>query len=174
MKKTIFLLLIIILIYVFIGYKFNNVVIGDDAIRIRILANSNSVYDQSMKNGLKNEVEDYMYNLLSDVRNVESARKIIKNNLSNVDSITSKYLSDNNYDVDYSINFGNNYFPEKEYKGVKYKSGEYESLLITLGDGLGDNWWCVLFPPLCLIEASDSENVSYTTLVGEILKKYSN
>ena len=174
MKKTIFLLLIIIFIYIFIGYKFNNVVIGDNAIRIRILANSNSIYDQSIKNGLKNEVEDYMYNLLSDVHDVSIAKKIIVNNLSNVSSLTSKYLIENNYDKDFKINFGKNYFPEKEYKGVKYKSGEYESLLITLGEGLGDNWWCVLFPPLCLVEAEESNEVSYTTLVGELLKKYSN
>ena len=172
MKKTIFLLLFIIFIYIFIGYKFNNVVISDNAIRIRILANSNSSYDQDMKNGLKSEVQDYMYEILRDVHDVESARAIIKNNLSNVDFITSKYLSDNDYNVDYSINFGKNYFPDKEYKGVKYKSGEYESLLITLGNGLGDNWWCVLFPPLCLVEAEDSSSVSYTTLVGELLKKY--
>ena len=173
MKKTFLLLLFIIVIYVFIGYKFNNVVISDDAIRIRILANSNSSYDQGIKNGLKNKVQDYMYDLLKDVKDVGSARKIIKSNLDNVCSLTSKYLIDNNYNMNYSVNFGKNYFPEKEYKGVKYNEGNYESLLITLGNGFGDNWWCVLFPPLCLIEVEDSDNVSYTTLVGELLKKYS-
>ena len=172
MKKTIFLLLFIIFVYIFIGYKMNNVVISDNAIRIRILANSNSSYDQDMKSGLKSIVQDYMYELLRDVHDVDGAREVIKKNLSNVSSITSKYLSDNNYDVDYSVNFGKNYFPLKEYKGVKYEEGEYETLLITRGTGLGDNWWCVLFPPLCLVEAEDSSSISYTTLVGELLKKY--
>ena len=79
-----------------------------------------------------------------------------------------------NYNLPYKINFGYNYFPEKIYRGVTYDEGYYESLLITLGEGKGDNWWCVLFPPLCLLEAEESTAVEYTTLVGEILKKYQN
>ena len=72
----------------------------------------------------------------------------------------------------YDINFGYNYFPEKEYKGVKYNEGYYESLLVTLGEGKGDNWWCVLFPPLCLIEADESSDVEYRSIIEEILEKY--
>ncbi|MBQ9011225.1 MAG: stage II sporulation protein R, partial [Bacilli bacterium] len=53
------------------------------------------------------------------------------------------------------------------YKGVKYKEGYYESLLVTLGKGKGDNWWCVLFPPLCLIEADESSDVQYKSFVKE-------
>lgn len=172
MKKTFCLLLLIFIIYVFIGYKFSDVEIPDDAIRIRILANSNSLYDQEIKNELKVEVQEYMFNLLKDVDNVNSARKIINSKLDNISSLTSNFLSSKNYNLPFSINFGKNYFPEKEYKGIKYNDGFYESLLITIGSGNGDNWWCVLFPPLCLLEASDSDNVEYTTLVGELLKKY--
>ena len=64
--------------------------------------------------------------------------------------------------------------PEKEYEGVTIPSGNYESLVITLGSGLGDNWWCVMFPPLCLLEAKDNntENIEYKFLVQEILEKY--
>ena len=77
-----------------------------------------------------------------------------------------------NYNLPYSINFGLNYFPEKEYKGIVYEEGYYESLLITLGEGKGNNWWCVLFPPLCLLEAEENTEVEYTSLVGELLEKY--
>ena len=65
-----------------------------------------------------------------------------------------------------------NYFPSKEYKGVKYEEGYYESLVITLGKGEGDNWWCVLFPPLCLIEGEEDTEVEYKSIVMEILDKY--
>ena len=65
-----------------------------------------------------------------------------------------------------------NYFPEKEYKGTIYEEGEYESLLITLGSGEGNNWWCVLFPPLCLIEAEESEEVEYSFFIKELFEKY--
>lgn len=65
-----------------------------------------------------------------------------------------------------------NYFPEKEYKGVKYDEGYYESLVITLGEGKGKNWWCVLFPPLCLVEAEESDKVEYKFFIKELIDKY--
>ena len=79
------------------------------------------------------------------------------------------------FNVEYTINYGNNYFPEKEYKGVMYPEGNYESLVITLGSGLGENWWCVLFPPLCLLEAEEEEtnSVNYTFYIKEVIEKFS-
>ena len=174
MKKTIILILSIIAIYIFIGYKFSDIEIPEEALRIRILANSNSDYDQSVKNNVKEEIQDYVYNLLKDTKDINEARKIINSNLNYISLLTSKNLESQNYNLPFKINFGLNYFPKKEYKGIKYKEGYYESLLITLGSGKGDNWWCVLFPPLCLLEAEESTEVEYTTVVSEILKKYKN
>ena len=82
------------------------------------------------------------------------------------------FLHQIKYNKDYKINFGLNYFPEREYKGIKYKEGLYESLLITLGEGKGNNWWCVLFPPICLLEAEESDEVEYKSLIKEIIEKY--
>ena len=80
-------------------------------------------------------------------------------------TMTKETLKNLGYDKDYKINYGYNYFPKKKYKSVTYKEGMYESLVITLGTGEGDNWWCVLFPPLCLVEADESTvAVSYTHL----------
>lgn len=76
------------------------------------------------------------------------------------------------YNLDYKINFGENYFPEKEFNGVTYEEGYYESVLVTLGKGEGDNWWCVLFPPLCLLEAEESDEVEYKFFVQELIDKY--
>lgn len=174
MKKTIILILLILSIYIFVGYKFSNIEIPEEALRIRILANSNSFYDQSVKNNVKEEIQDYVYNLLKDTKDVNEARKIINSNLNSISLLTSNNLERQNYNLPFKINFGFNYFPKKEYKGITYKAGYYESLLITLGEGKGDNWWCVLFPPLCLLEAEESTNVEYTTVVSEILKKYKN
>lgn len=174
MKKTIILILSIIFIYIFIGFKFSDIEIPEEALRIRILANSNSDYDQSVKNNVKEEIQDYVYNLLKDTKDINEARKIINSNLNSISLLTSKNLESQNYNLPFKINFGLNYFPKKEYKGIKYKEGYYESLLITLGSGKGDNWWCVLFPPLCLLEAEESTEVEYTTVVSEILKKYKN
>ena len=64
--------------------------------------------------------------------------------------------------------------PEKHYKGVTYKEGNYESLVVKLGEGKGENFWCVLFPPLCLLEAeeSDKDEVEYKSFIKEIIDKY--
>lgn len=165
---------LIIGIYIFIGYKFSDIEIPNEALRIRILANSNSDYDQQIKNNVKIEIQDYVYDLLKDTTDIDEARKIINSKLDNISSLTNMSLKKQNYNLPYSVNFGYNYFPEKVYKGITYDAGYYESLLITLGSGKGDNWWCVLFPPLCLLEAEESTEIEYTTLVGELLKKYKN
>lgn len=173
MKKTIFIFLGIILVYIIIGNIVSaNNLIPDDAIRIRIIPNSNSTYDQEMKTKVKEEVKISMYNLLKDVKGSNEAKQIIMSNLDFIDSSITTLFTKENYNQNYSINYGLNYFPEKEYKGIKYNEGYYESLVVTIGEGKGDNWWCVLFPPLCLIEAEDSTDVEYTSFVKEMLDKY--
>ena len=164
--------IIILIAFMFIGNKFSAITIPDDAIRVRVIANSNSDYDQKMKIKVKEKVEDDMYGLLKDVKGVDKAREVINNNVGLVDKDVSAVLKENKYDMDYDVNFGYNYFPSKKYKGVTYDEGYYESLVVTLGEGKGDNWWCVLFPPLCMMEASSSDKVEYTTFVSEMVDKY--
>lgn len=173
MKQIIFTLVFIFLSFYFISiYIEENIEIPEDAIRIRILANSNNEYDQNIKNEVKNNVQDYMYKLLKDTKDTKSAEEVIGNNLNNIDNQVNTTLQKLNYDLPYKVNFGLNYFPKKTYKGIEYDDGYYESLLITLGEGKGDNWWCVLFPPLCLIEAEESTEVEYKSFVKELIDKY--
>ena len=150
----------------------SSMVIPEDALRIRVIANSNSEYDQEIKNEVKQVIQYKMYNLLKDTKGVDEARIVINSNLNNIDKEVSDVLKNNNYELGYKINYGLNYFPSKEYKGVIYEEGYYESLVITLGSGEGDNWWCVLFPPLCLLEAESSDDIEYTSYVKELFEKY--
>ena len=79
----------------------------------------------------------------------------------------------NNYQVQYDISYGDNFFPSKTYKGIKYPAGYYNSLVITLGQGLGENFWCVMYPPLCLIdENKNSTDIEYKSYVKDVLLKY--
>ena len=171
MKKLILVIFIIICFYVCLGHV-SSLVIPEDALRIRVIANSNDEYDQGVKSIVKENIQYKMYDLLKDTKGIDEARKIIHNNLNNIDSEVENTLQLLNYNLGYDINYGLNYFPSKEYKGVIYNEGYYESLVITLGEGKGDNWWCVLFPPLCLIEAEASDDVEYTSFVKELLEKY--
>ena len=173
MKKSILLIILVIVLYMIIGNVVaKNELIPEEAIRIRVIANSNSDYDQEIKMKVKEQVEKDIYNLLKDKKNIEEVRNTIKGNLEQEKNNISNVLKNENYKLPFEVNFGYNYFPKKEFKGITYKEGYYESLVVTLGDGLGDNWWCVLFPPLCMIEAEESTDVEYTSMVKEIVNKY--
>ena len=171
MKKLILVILLVFSIYFTIGHV-SSLVIPEEALRIRVIANSDSDYDQQIKSIVKDNIQYKMYELLKDTKGIEEARRIVNNNLPYIDEEVRLTLLKLNYQLGYDINFGLNYFPSKEYKGITYEEGYYESLVITLGEGKGENWWCVLFPPLCLIEAEESDEIEYTSFVKELLEKY--
>lgn len=168
LKKGIIILFIIVLIVLFSKEGSSNVLIPKDAIRFRIIANSDEFLDQEEKITIKTEIEPILSDILSSARTKEETKELIDNNIENIENIVSKYESD------FTINYGFNYFPEKIYKGTIYQAGNYESLVITLGEGLGDNWWCVLFPPLCLLEASadNYDDVTYSFFIKDIIEKF--
>ena len=162
MKKIIVLLFVLTIIY--ISKSEEEIIIPTNSIRYRIIANSDSTKDQMLKMNIKEKLDEEILPILSDSNSIEDSRLLIKDNLDNIKNVVSKYTDD------FDVNYGKNYFPEKTYKGINYDAGNYESLVITLGSGLGKNWWCVLYPPLCLIDENIND-VEYTTLVKEILKK---
>lgn len=137
--------------------------------RLHILANSNSNEDQQVK--LK--VRDAVLVAMKDVakcKNASEAEEYIKNNIGIILETANETLAQNGFDYTATAQTGNFHFPEKTYKDVTYPEGNYEALRIILGDGKGNNWWCVMFPPLCLSEVTDTEDtdVEYTSLFAEL------
>lgn len=174
MKKLFVIGLVLVIGFFFIEVD-KNILIPEDAIRFRVIANSNLDNDQEIKKIVSKELQKELYNSLKDVKNVDEARSLLKNNTISLEKSIEETLLQNNMNPIFDINYGMNYFPEKIYNGVEYKAGEYESLVVTLGEGVGDNWWCVLFPPLCLMEAEevkDSEKIEYKFFVQELIDKY--
>ena len=175
MKKIIIIILSLIsLIYLYNQSAKAENIIPNEAIRFRVIANSNTIYDQNIKIQVKNAVQNKIFELTKDAKTIEDTRKILINNTKVIDNIVKSTLKKLDYDKKYNIKYGLNYFPKKEYKGITYKEGNYESLVVTLGNGQGDNWWCVLFPPLCLVEADETSasNAEYSFFIKEILEKY--
>lgn len=173
--KKLYIIIIVLLAIFIVNNKAKANIIPDEALRLRVIANSNSEYDQNIKLKVKDKIQIDLYNLLKDTKGVEEARSIINNNLTNISNTVKKVLEEENYNYDFSINFGQNYFPQKTYKGIIYDEGYYESLVVTLGKGEGNNWWCVLFPPLCLLEAEEveeSNKVEYKFFIKELIDKY--
>lgn len=160
-----------------VGGKFNEeeeFIIPNESIRVRIIANSNSIDDQYMKGLVKDYIEGEFASLITLDDSIESSRKKIINNIDNFNDDISDIFEEKKYQQDFNIHYGRNYFPKKEYKGVTYSEGNYESLVVEIGAAEGDNWWCVLFPPLCLLEAEENEDVEYRFLVKDVLDKLFN
>ncbi len=161
MKKFILILSIIILV---LSLNKNEYEIPKDSIRFRVIANSNDYKDQEIKYKVVNNLKSNLININKST-NIYETRKYIQENIPLFTNIVDKTL---NNEENFHINYGKNYFPEKEYNNVTYPEGEYESLVVTIGNGEGDNFWCVLFPPLCFPEKSDYK---YKSFIKEIFNK---
>lgn len=168
MKKTIIILAIVVTI-LSINKNEDKVIIPKDSIRFRVIANSNKENDQNIKREVVKNLSTTITES-SNLNNINDTREFITKKLPEFDKIVNKTLEEENQNRTFKINYGKNYFPEKEYKDVVYEEGEYESLVITLGEGKGENFWCVLFPPLCMIDEND--NTEYKSLIKEVLDKY--
>ena len=169
MKKVIIVLFFFTLIMLINNNNtIEEITLPSDSIRFRIIANSNSLEDQTTKIKIKERIENEVFTKLPTTTNINEYRRYIKDSIPAIKEI----LNESN--IDYDINFGDNYFPIKEFKGVTYEEGNYESLVITLGSGKGHNWWCVLFPPLCTIDAKAEtiKDVEYKSFIQEVLNKY--
>lgn len=167
LKKYLFIIACIVFVLSINKVKSKeDIIIPTDSIRFRVVANSNSELDIKTKISLKNKLENKIFELVKDSSSREETEKIIVNNLENINSFVNQELNNNYYKIDY----GKNYFPSKIYKGVVYKEGIYDSLVVTIGDGKGKNWWCVLFPPLCLMEENNTTNdVEYHLYISRII-----
>lgn len=136
------------------------VVIPNDAIRLRILANSDSSEDQAVKRLVRDEVNKEITKWVSDLTSKEEARKVIKSGIPEIQKIAEEVLAEENVNQTVKVEFGKVDFPTKLYGQFLYPAGQYEAILITLGEGTGANWWCVLFPPLCFLDFSSGVAVS--------------
>jgi len=136
------------------------VVIPDEAIRLRILANSDSDEDQALKRIVRDEVNKEITKWVEELTSVEAAEELIQSRLPEIEAIVEDVLEQENIQQSYTVEFGHNVrFPTKLYGSYIYPAGEYEAILISLGEAKGANWWCVLFPPLCFLDFSNGEAV---------------
>ncbi|WP_394238613.1 stage II sporulation protein R [Niallia oryzisoli] len=136
------------------------VIIPNDAIRLRILANSDSGEDQAIKRMVRDEVNKEITQWVSALTSKEEAREVIKAGMPDIQRIAEQVLEEEQVNQSVKVEFGLVDFPTKLYGQFLYPAGQYEAILITLGDGEGANWWCVLFPPLCFLDFSSGVAVS--------------
>ncbi|WP_144664833.1 stage II sporulation protein R [Bacillus velezensis] len=135
------------------------VVIPDEAIRLRILANSDNDEDQKLKRQIRDAVNKQITDWVKDITSIEEARRLIRSKLPEIKEIAKQTMKEKGAHQSVSVQFNKISFPTKLYGNMVYPAGKYEAILITLGNGEGANWWCVLFPPLCFLDFSNGEAV---------------
>ncbi|PLT31685.1 stage II sporulation protein R [Peribacillus deserti] len=138
----------------------DTVIIPSDAIRLRILANSDKTEDQDLKRLVRDEVNKEITKWVQDLTSKEEARKVIEGNQGQIQEIAENVVKEQGFTQEVKVKFGPAKFPTKLYGQYLYPAGSYEAIVITLGDGEGANWWCVLYPPLCFLDFSNGTAVS--------------
>jgi stage II sporulation protein R len=128
--------------------------IAEKIIRFHCLANSDSESDQALKLKVKDKVVQNMQNLLKDSSDIEESRLILIDNMQYIENLAKEVINENGYSYSVSVSLEETYFPTKMYGDMIFPAGKYEALRIQIGKSEGKNWWCVLFPSLCFIDAT--------------------
>lgn len=169
-KLTVFFLLIfsslIILCFV-INAKFQD---KKDYLRIHIVANSNFASDQEIKYKIKDSIVEFLTPIISNCESKDDFMNKLSKNLIYLQCISNEVLAQNSFDYKASVEFSNKYFPARSYDNLTLENGYYDALTINLGNAEGDNWWCVVYPPLCF--ANETNSIYYKSKFLEIVKKY--
>ncbi|MEN3002951.1 stage II sporulation protein R [Dehalobacterium formicoaceticum] len=129
---------------------------NNDLIRLHVLANSDSAYDQKVKLLVRDEVIKYMTPYFQETKTIAEARAKVQEQLPEIQKCAENRLASLGENYSAQAELGDFNFPTKAYGNLVLPSGEYEALRIVLGAGEGKNWWCVLYPPLCFVDISST------------------
>ena len=145
---------------------------GDAAayLRVHIRANSNSSEDQAVKYQVRDAVVEYLTPVVADCATKRAAMEKIGANLAEIKAVAERVLEENGYFYGARANIREEEFPTRVYGGATLAAGVYDALILELGTGTGDNWWCVVYPPLCF--AGGNGNVVYKSKIAEIIRSF--
>ena len=162
MKKLkigrIFVILILLSIFIlisaisYVDAVSNN--IADSVFRLHVVANSDSKEDQELKLKVRDELLSYMNIISKDSKNKQEAMQIANEHKEEFIQIAEKVVRENGYDYIVKVQIGKSDFPTKYYGDITLPAGTYDALKVQIGDAKGQNWWCVMFPPLCFVDVS--------------------
>jgi len=152
---AIILLSLLITGIAFASYSENiNSGLSQNLLRLHVIANSDSPEDQQLKRDVRDVILEYMKKELKDFENVDDAKQQVNNNLETIRILAENEIRRQNKDYSVKVMLGNFPFPTKMYGDITLPAGNYEALRVVIGEGEGQNWWCVMFPPLCFVDAT--------------------
>jgi len=172
MKKTIIILSIIfIAIILFAGTLYKN--IDKSYLRIHIRANSNTQIDQNIKYKIKDNIVEALTPIVVECGTFDEVKNVLNDNLTLIDDIANKTLTENGFKYKAKSKLVAENFPTRKYNEFVLEEGIYDALIVELGEAKGDNWWCVIYPPLCFTSTKSGNNVVYKSRIIEMIKKWS-
>lgn len=139
-------------------------------LRIHIRANSNSIEDQSIKYTVKDAIVEKLTPIISSCKSKDEFARVMQNNLGYIECIANEILAQNTINYQSKAMLTSEFFPTRTYDGVTLESGYYDAIIVNLGSGEGDNWWCVVYPPLCFLNSSSG--YIYKSRLVEIINKF--
>ena len=132
--------------------------VAQSVLRLHILANSDSDADQSLKLSVRDKILEESRDLFTACSSREESIRIFEENKERIASIAQNEIFSHGYTYPVSVSLEKTYFPMKSYDGITLPAGEYDAVRVTIGQAKGQNWWCVMFPPLCFVDGSISED----------------
>ena len=145
----------------------------NEYLRIHIRANSNSQEDQRVKYKVKEAVVDALIPLLADIDEFEEAKVVMSENFDLIERVANETLKEEGFYYGCRASIDNEYFPTRIYDSLTLEEGYYDALILRLGSGEGDNWWCLVYPAFCFTNSQKSDNIVYISKIWEKLKVYS-
>ncbi|MBO5713801.1 MAG: stage II sporulation protein R [Clostridia bacterium] len=165
-----FLILTIIALSGYVKYTQNLQSTNTQVLRIHIRADSNESDDQQVKYKVKDAVVEFLTPKLVLCDTKSKAEKTIQNLLPEIQTVCDKVLTDNGYEYKSKAKLNVEQFPTRVYGGLTLQQGYYDALIIELGSGSGDNWWCVVYPPLCF--TGEGKNYVYKSKIKQIINDF--
>ena len=148
----------------------NNSVSERELLRIHIRADSNDALAQSIKLKVRDDVVAYLVENVGDVETFEEAYNAISERTDELKRIADSRLIKEGAYYRAEVKLTREFFPTRAYGSKVVESGYYDALIINLGSGKGDNWWCVIYPPLCYLDATD--DFVYKSKLKELIDRY--
>jgi len=154
-KRFILIILLLSIYCVLCAFSYVNAVstnIQNSVFRLHVIANSDSAEDQNLKYIVRDKVLEYINKISNNISSKENIIPLVNQNINEIQKIVEDTIYENGYNYTVKINIGNFTFPTKKYGDITFPAGFYDALKIEIGESKGQNWWCVMFPPLCFVD----------------------
>lgn len=163
---------LLLLVLIFSGSVYRDV--NKEYLRIHIRANSNTPVDQNVKYEIKDSVVEFLTPFVASCNSFEEVKECMASNLENIDRVANEILIKRGFLYRAKSKLAQEEFPTRDYNGFVLEAGYYDAIIVELGSAKGDNWWCVVYPPLCFTSTTSGSNVVYRSRIIDMINNFFN